>query len=490
MKAERLKSVGTLLTETWEEYKVRALPMLGVLLLGSVLLLLAVTVAGLVLALAMGGVMPLLAQMEGGRLPLPVLMPIVGVLFVVSSLCILWVQSAVLAITVDGELGITGALGVGWRRMWSLGWVLLLAGGIILAGSLLIVPALVFSVWFVFAAFALYAEDRRGLDALFASRGCVRGHFWNTFFKLLLVWLLSVLIGLVPLVGQLLSFLFIPFGLLFMMAMYRDLRRVRGERDMQGSRLFWGGLAAIGLWLVGLGLVGAAVSLAPQLPGLMRQYHHPGRPMMEHHPGRPGPQRPSDDQRERAADKMVPLRELPGQAMWRDPEGDVAAGGVSPWLDIGSVTATGSNGSLVVDVRLHRPMSGFFTAAAGASSSFAPLLTLYLDTDVDRATGAEAAGGSGRDGYDLAVAVVLEADPAVPARGRVHVSIYRLQEGRRVSLAGLPVEDITPGRYGLELRLPYRLLGLRQGARLRLCFRENAQVQGSGLSRDSLITLE
>ncbi len=273
--AAQLKSVGTLLAETWEAYTVRALPMLGVLLLSSVFALLAITLAGLILALGMGGVASMMTLLERGQLPLPVLLPVLAVLFLVLSLFMLWGQSAVLAMTVDGDIGIIRALGVGWRRMWSLGWILLLTGGIVMAGSLLIVPGVVFLIWFVFAAFILYAEDRRGLDALFASHGCVRGHFWNTLARLVVIWLLSLLIGTVPLVGRVLSFLFTPFVLLFMMSLYRDLKEARGDDGVaRGNRFFWGGLAAVGMVLAALGLVGAAVTLAPQWPELMRQMHH------------------------------------------------------------------------------------------------------------------------------------------------------------------------------------------------------------------------
>ncbi len=487
--AGQLKSVGELLAETWEEYKVRGLPILGVMLLSSVLVLLAIVLSGITLVLLMGGLAPLMAQIESGRIPLPFLLPLMAVLFLAMSLCIFWGQSAVLAVTVDKDIGIIRALGVGWRRMWSLAWILLLAGGIVMTGSLLIVPGLIFSVWFAFAAFILYGEDRRGLDALFASRACVRGHFWNTLFKLFIIWLISILISLVPLVGQVLSFLFVPFVLLFMKAMYRDLKEQREDDAIRGSRVLWGGLAAIGIMLPALGLVGAAVSLAPQWSELVRQMRQGHTAMIQQHRNRPRRHVPAGRQEGRAVQRPLPVQPLPGQAVWRDPVGDVAAAGLSRWLDIRSVAAMGREDSLLIDVRLANPVVAFFNAAAASSNSFSPLMTLYLDTDVDRQTGGTAAGSSGRGGYDRAVEVVLEADPATAARGRVHVSTYRLEGRQRVSLGTLPEGGVSLNSHGIRLRLPYALLGLERGGRLRICYREYGQEQGGGLVKDSLITL-
>ncbi len=488
--AAQLKSIGTLVAETWEEYRDRALPILAVQLLSSVLVLLAIFLAGLILVRLTGGLAPLMAETGRGRLSLPVLLSVLGGLFAVSSFFILWGQSAVLAIVVDRQTRIARALAEGMRRMWSLGWILFLAGGIVMAGFLLVVPGLLFSTWFVFATFILYAEDRRGLDALLASRAYVRGHFWNTLGKLLLLWLIALLIGMIPWLGQVLSFLFTPYLFLFMMAMYRDLSKGRGGEEVQGNRLFWGTLAAIGLSLPALGLVGAAVTLAPQWPELVRQIRQvqviqeQSGPTTRHDPAA------GQDAPVKERPLSVPPHPVPGQAVWRDPMGDVAAARLSRWLDIRSVTVVGRNGTLEIDVRLFRPVQGFFTAAATMAHHFSPLLSLYLDTDVDRRTGGVATGGPGRSGYDRVLKVVLEADAVAAGRGRAHVSLYRLQGGRLRSLGPLPMEKIQLHDDGMTLHVPYATLGLQQGSRLRICYREEAQEQGTGLSRDSLITLQ
>ena len=274
-------SIGVLLAETWAQYRVRALPILAVMLLGLAVTLLVVlsefTLFTGVLLLIRGDFTP---QMTATT-PLledPVFLGHLLFVLLLLALFLLWVQSATIAITMERECGILEALVLGGRRMWSLGWILLLTFGIVTTGALLLLlPGLVFFVWFLFAVFILYEEDCHGLEALLASRAYVRGHWWSTLFKFAVVFLISMLLGLVPVAGPVLAFLFKPFLLLFLVLLYRDLKEVHGGRAAaEGNYFLWGGLAFCGLLLLLLGSIGAVVTLGPQLPRYMEQMFQRG----------------------------------------------------------------------------------------------------------------------------------------------------------------------------------------------------------------------
>jgi len=257
--ASQLKGVGALLLETWEQYKVQSLPILGVLLCILLLILLVMhvelTLFSMLLILLKGGVGPSMTPLQSWQ-DAPILLLHVVFVVVAVPFFVLLGWSSIMAIVVNKGFGLNEALRVGWRMMWSMGWVLMLSSGIIMAGALiLVIPGLIFFIWFMFAVFILYAEDRHGFDALFASRAYVRGHWWNILFKFYLVWLFNLLIGLIPMVGPILCFLFTPFLLLFIMALYRDLKEAYGDKPVQGgSRFLWGSLAIIGLLLPFLGI--------------------------------------------------------------------------------------------------------------------------------------------------------------------------------------------------------------------------------------------
>jgi len=259
-----IATFGTLFNIAWDQFKQRALPLLAVMLIS------AVVVGGLamvlVLCITLGGAM--LTHFTDERTAALLVIILVCVLLLAVIVLGFWAQTAILALVVREDLGIIEAFQTGWEYLWPMGWVLTLASGIVLTGFALgILPGVLFAIWFTFCMYVLLEEDRRGMDALLASREYVRGHWWNTFGKLLLLWLISAAVSLIPLIGQVFSLLFAPFFMLFLLAMYRDLKTVRGVAEVDagtGARIFWWTLAIIGLVLP---LAALAVALLPLLTG-------------------------------------------------------------------------------------------------------------------------------------------------------------------------------------------------------------------------------
>ena len=256
----------------WDQYKKRALPLLAVLLIGTVVI--GSLMLALVLCVTLGGAM--LSHFTDERTAAYLVIILVCVLLLVLTVLIIWSQTAFLAMVVNEDLGIIEAFQAGWTWLLPMAWVLTLASAILLAGFALgILPGFLFAVWFAFCMYVLLDEDRRGMDALLASREYVRGHWWNTFGKLLLLWLISAVISFLPFIGQVLSLLFAPFFMLFLLTMYRDLKAAHGVATLDagpGSRIFWWTMAVIGL---ALPLAALAAALFSLLTGEQEWIHFP-----------------------------------------------------------------------------------------------------------------------------------------------------------------------------------------------------------------------
>ncbi len=480
-----MKTFTTLFVETWEQFKLRGLTILGVVLLSTL-----AAIGGMVLVAApafffFDDTQAAVDQLLQGRFTMQAML-IFGLVVVAGTILALWSQSAIIAVTIDDGLNIRGALRIGWQRLWAMGWILALAGSIVMAGFLFfIVPGIFFSVSLMFALYPLYDEDNlRGMDAVMASRRYVKGRWWNTLGKVLLVWLMAVALDLVPLVGPLLYYIFLPFFLLFMVTMYRDLKETVVEEATSERRSGWWLLAVIGMILPVVGMGAALVSLGPQLPALLQeageltgQRSMPGR--MPYPPG----------QEEQSVFGDIPVIPAAGQSIWRDPVGDVAEFGVGRWMDIETVSVKPDAGTLLIDVQTSFPLTVAFNAASTTAQSLYRLATLYFDTDVNRGTGGPAGDDAGRSGYDFGLDITLEAPRNKPEKGQVHVGLFRIENGVRRFLGPLPDGQVNVQGNRIRLRLGYNQLGVRSGGRLRMSFIESFQKQGSGLSKDKIIDL-
>lgn len=478
-----LKSFPTLFSETWNQFKVRGLTILGVVLISSLLILGSMLLFGIVAAVFMGGVESALQLVQQGKINLPIVVIFAG-FFLLFILLAMWSQSATIAVAVDENIGVKEALRVGWQRLWAMGWILLLVSSIVITGFLFfIVPGIMLSVSLLFALYPLYDDDLRGMDAVLVSYYYVKGRWWNIFGKLLLIWLIAIILDLIPFVGQILYLLFTPFLFLFLVAMYRNLKETALTSPTVGSRSRWWLLAGIGMLLSIFGTVGALITLGPQLPTILRQIQQTSG-------GKPGVVVPrATRKKQNPAGQVAPVGSGKGQGVWHDPVGDVAEFGVGRWLDIETVSVKADSESLTVDIQVHFPLTASFNAASTTSQSLHRLAVLYFDTDGNRQTGGTAGDDSGRSGYDFGLDVTLEAPRNAPDKGQVHVGLFRFENGLRTFLDPLPENQIRAGGHQIRITIPYTVLGLQAGGQVRMSFVESFQKQGSGLSKDKLIEL-
>ena len=479
----QLKTVGEVFSETWEVYKERAIPILLVALISICLVFLTAFCTSLAVFYFQGGVQAFIAALQAGHFSLAA-MAAAAVGVTVFIILIVWSQTATLAISVDESMTVSEALAAGWKYFFSIGWAGTLYFSIVTTGLMLFVlPGVFFglsmSLWF----YALLDDDLRGMDAVLASHLYMRGRWWNTFFKFILVLLMSLALGSVPVIGQLLSFVFTPFFLIYMLVVYRDLEESSEAVVYQVKRRWpWFLMVAAGIILPLFALLGAAVTLGPQVPQVLEDIRE-GRV--------PGIELPSFGSFDLSVSKPVKnppplvtrLPSVEGFWIWHDPTGDTK----NHFLDISEVAVRGEQNELQFQVRMASSFKAYFSAAKSVGS--VPLVSLYLDTDVDRRTGGKVIAESERSGYDFVVDVLLDTKKKA-GEGRARIALFRLNGDQRQPLGSLDAQNVTVFGNTLSLRIPGALLGIHSEDMLRMCFLEFGQRQGSGLAKDKLIPLK
>jgi hypothetical protein len=258
----RLRSIDQLFKDAWQIYVRRVGVLMGLYLLAILFLLLPVGVFAL-LGAAVSAVLP--------DLSIPLLGAGILTGLLLGAITLFWGLAAMVYAVADEDLDIRTALQRGWSRIWAFAWVFSLAGFIVTGGFLLlIIPGVIFSVWFFLSQFVLAAEDERGMRALLKSKAYMQGRFFEVFLRLFVVWVVSAVIGMVPVLGAVLSLLFVPFMLIYGWLIFDDLRPKSGSLSFtctSGEKATWLGIGALGflivplsLLLLGIGWLGLSLS--------------------------------------------------------------------------------------------------------------------------------------------------------------------------------------------------------------------------------------
>ena len=249
-----LPEIGTLFSRSWAIFQRRFATLIGLYLLSVIAFIIppALLVGAAILAgVAKGGAVFLLLGAVGA---------LVGMYIGFSCF------GAFLHAVTDPELAFGDALAKGRTIVLPLLWLGLLTGFIVGGGFLLLIlPGIIFTVWFFFTQFILVREDLHGMGALLKSREYVRGEWFNVALRLLLVWAASLLLGMVPLAGPILTIVFFPYVMIFHYLVYCDLRELKGDPPYScstGDLLKWPAVALAGFIIVPtltLLLVGGAI---------------------------------------------------------------------------------------------------------------------------------------------------------------------------------------------------------------------------------------
>jgi len=160
--------------------------------------------------------------------------------------CANWALTALFTAIADNTCGIKEAFRCAKPVTLAHIWLTMLMGLVIAGGyMLLIVPGVVLTVWFFFAPLILINEDVRGMEALLKSKEYVRGRWLGVCWRLIAIWFISVVISCIPVIGQLLAFLFIPFSFVCSFLIYQELRSIRADMAFEPTQRAKTGIVAV-----------------------------------------------------------------------------------------------------------------------------------------------------------------------------------------------------------------------------------------------------
>lgn len=240
-----LPPVIDLFSRSWNYFKQRVWLLLGIYLVTVVITVIPSLGIGLLVGIAAG--------ISGNPGPGTWILMLIAVLL--AMVLMTWGIAAMIYATVDPKLRFSDAFSIAKQRLWAFSWVLGLLGFIIGGGFfLLFVPGLIFMTWFLFSQYIFALEDEGGMASLCKSREYVRGYFWNVLLRLVVLWviafLLTLVLGWIPLVGNIVSLIILPYTLIYQYLLYCDLRAVKGgevsSSCSRNEKALWLGIPALG----------------------------------------------------------------------------------------------------------------------------------------------------------------------------------------------------------------------------------------------------
>jgi hypothetical protein len=177
-----------------------------------------------------------------------------------------WPITALILAVAESSLSIREALAAGWKKLWAFFWLFSIIAYLIAGGYLLfIIPGIIFTIWFSFSQYILATENIAGMNALLKSKAYVKDRWFDVFIRFLVLWAVTTGLGMVPFLGIILSFLIVPFTMIYSNLMYEDLKALHPAPldypKTSGEKLKWIGIASLGyivLPLIIIVIVGAA----------------------------------------------------------------------------------------------------------------------------------------------------------------------------------------------------------------------------------------
>lgn len=233
-----LRPVGALFSEVWEQFKQRWLLLLGIMLATVAATAVPPALAAVVLSgFAKSSFSGMVSFIMG-----------MGIALILAVAIACWGMAALMHAAVCPQLGFREAFEQAKGTWISLAWVSTLYSFIVGGASLLfIVPGILTGIWFFSCGYLVVAEGERGMNALLRSKALVAGRFWPVLGRLVLVWLVGSVFGMIPVIGPLFSLVFASFSMLFSVALYRELSETAGTISWSGADSTKAGWLLLGL---------------------------------------------------------------------------------------------------------------------------------------------------------------------------------------------------------------------------------------------------
>ncbi len=224
----KLKPLGELFSESFKAYRAA----LGHLIALETLPLLVFAAVAAVVVLAF----------FTGIVPFAMLMALIGIIA-----CVVLSVSANIAMmmriaTERPRLELRASLSATRPYLLQYFWVSLLVGITVLLGFIaFIIPGIILGVWFSFSLMTLVFEDKKGSEALTASKRLVKGLWWPVFgrFVALMIAFLGITIpagfvfdvvlgeSLTDIAGTILNLIISPYITVYTYHLYMDLKRIK-----------------------------------------------------------------------------------------------------------------------------------------------------------------------------------------------------------------------------------------------------------------------
>lgn len=156
---------------------------------------------------------------------------------------------AIITICIEPTKGIAKAYQNALRLLFSYGWISTLTALATLGGFILfIIPGIVLSLWLTFAPYILFAENKRGLDALTASYAYIKGYWWSIVWRIVFPGALYVLIQIALGVFSsgarfqlfeliIIQFVLVPIAIVYAYSIYKAVREIKMHRPTQVDEL-------------------------------------------------------------------------------------------------------------------------------------------------------------------------------------------------------------------------------------------------------------
>ncbi|MEW6040831.1 MAG: carboxypeptidase-like regulatory domain-containing protein [Elusimicrobiota bacterium] len=222
----KLSGFGSLIKKTWELFKKRILTLVLLILVGFILAAIGFGIFFGLGLLVSGGIS------GGGVITfISVLLAVTAAAIVISLLYL-----AFLIAIVDTNIGVKEAFLKAKKRVWPFIWLLCLLGLIIVGGMFLfIIPGILFALWFYLWPFVFITEDLRGMNAILKSRHYVKGKVIAVFWRIFLLGIISVIFGIIPLVGPIINIFAGIFITIFSYIIFEELRVMKSGVAFQPS---------------------------------------------------------------------------------------------------------------------------------------------------------------------------------------------------------------------------------------------------------------
>lgn len=233
-----LRGPGSLLLESFRFYKTHFESLIGIMIVPAILSALS---SYLEIAADPKGDGGMLVRGMLGELAAfgPILSLVVIIISTVVSI-IAYIALTLFVADPSRYPSVSGLYGEAKRYFFPYLWIGILNGLAVFAGMILfIIPGIIVAIWFIFSGYTLVLEDKRGTQALKASKALVKGRWWAVFGRSVVIGLVFgipfiiiylALVFIVPdlaiatAIFNIVSTLVIPIGLAYSYFLYKDAR--------------------------------------------------------------------------------------------------------------------------------------------------------------------------------------------------------------------------------------------------------------------------